>query len=81
METRASKRSQPQITVYSDDVPGQCGNYGWAARFDWTGGYVGIDQWSPRGTNTERVLLSPNQVRALLAFVEKNNRNPPRSIR
>jgi hypothetical protein len=41
-----------------------CDRYAWTVIFDQSGdGYLGVSQ------NTDRVLLSPAQVRALLAFV------------
>lgn len=56
-------------TRYSDKVPGAEGNYRHAARFDVTNGYIGITQWTD--ASVERVLLSPAQMRALVAFVTR----------
>ena len=59
------------ITYYSEKIPGSQGNYKWPARFDLTDGYLGIDNFpnlaDERGS---RVLLSPQQVKALLAFLK-----------
>lgn len=60
-------------TIYSDKHPGDAGNYRWLVRFDRTSGYLGITQWRD-DIWTERVLLSPSQVRALLAFVRPRAR-------
>jgi hypothetical protein len=57
-------------TTYSDEVPGARGNYGWPATFDLTDGYLGITQFEG-DTVKDRVLLSPRQVAALVAFVSK----------
>jgi len=54
------------ISYYSHDIKGERGNYEWSARFDFTDGYVGINQ---DGNETQRVLLSPKQVKALIAFI------------
>jgi len=54
---------------YSDNIDGDAGNYGWRVQFDILGGYLGITQLA--GGRTERVLLSPAQVRALLAFYDE----------
>jgi hypothetical protein len=55
-------------TVYSAPIPGDAGNYQWRVRFDRTGGYLGITQYEG-DMFKERVLLSPAQVKALLAFL------------
>ena len=58
------------ITHYSVSAQGARGNYQQEARFDWTDGYLGIVQsGGPR--NLDRILLSPSQVRALIAFVKR----------
>jgi hypothetical protein len=54
-------------TFYSEKIKGHPANYRWAVRFDVTGGFLGIDQWHDDGP-MERVLLSPEQVRALVKF-------------
>lgn len=59
-------------TRYSKDIQGDDRNYNWSVRFDQTGGCIGISQEhheAPVGNRIERVLLSPAQVKALLAFV------------
>lgn len=58
---------QTGITRYGERIPGAPANFGLAVRFDRTDGYVGISQYDD-GT-IERVLLSPKQVEALLAFL------------
>jgi hypothetical protein len=52
---------------YSATIRGDFGNYHWPAEFDAVGRHVGISQI--QGTGLVRVLLSPKQVRALVAFV------------
>jgi hypothetical protein len=62
-------RSTISTTNYSERIPGEPGNHHFAVRFDLTtGGYVGISQYEGEGL-TDRVLLSPTQVRVLVAFV------------
>lgn len=61
------------MTEYSKIQPGDRENFGRGARFDWTAGCLGItaregEKW------TDRVLLSPAQVTALLAFVAQHRR-------
>jgi hypothetical protein len=66
-------------TTYSDEIPGDAGNCAWPVRFDNTGpayhahepGYIGITQFDEHGKVKERVLLSPDQMRALIAFSRK----------
>ena len=55
-------------TTYSKKFGGARGNHGWEAEFDLTDGYLGITQLGD-GRVKDRVLLSPGQVRALVAFV------------
>ena len=55
-------------TRYSDEIPGARGNYKWPARFDLTDGFLGISQ-SENGKVKDRVLLSPQQVQEMIAFV------------
>jgi hypothetical protein len=57
-------------TKYSDDVPGTKRNYNWPVNFDTTDGFVGINQLGG-GKVKDRVLLSPAQVKALVAWVSK----------
>jgi hypothetical protein len=72
------------ITIYSDNIPGNEGNYQWAVRFDKTRperhthepGYIGITQFDEDGKLKERVLLSPAQMKALISFARKNHRDP-----
>lgn len=56
------------LTVYSDKVQGDAGNFNWAVRFDVTDGYVGISQWGDSGC--ERILLSPAQIKVLFEFIK-----------
>lgn len=57
---------------YTEKLKGDDGNYDWVARYDLDSGYLGITEWVDNG-KIERVLLSPNQVDALLDFVWANN--------
>lgn len=61
---------------YSPTLPGERGNYDWPVRFDMGGtGYLGISQFEDTdGGTKDRVLLSPKQVKALLAFVGDRTR-------
>jgi hypothetical protein len=56
-------------TVYSDKIESEPGNYNWSVRFDFTDGFVGIDQ--DKDHVLCRVLLSKTQVRELIAFVKR----------
>ena len=58
-----------QSTVYSDVVPGVAGNHDQSVRFDYQDGFVGIVKFDG-GSVTDRVLLSPGQVRALYRFLK-----------
>lgn len=58
-------------TVYSETVEGRRGNYHWPAKFDLADGYLGVTQ-KKNDLPMERVLLSPKQVKALLAFLREN---------
>jgi hypothetical protein len=60
-------------TRYSEKIKGDRGNFGWLARFDMTGGHLGITQFEGDAVN-DRVLLSPAQVQELLDFVGKKPR-------
>ncbi|HYC31765.1 MAG TPA: hypothetical protein VEB59_05710 [Gemmatimonadales bacterium] len=54
---------------YSEKIAGDSGNYGWAVRADDTReGYLGITQHDEHGKVGERVLLSPDQVEAVIRF-------------
>ena len=68
--TKARKKGE---TAYSPQIEGAKENWHGAVRFDWTDGGLGIVQrigWV--GTkSTERVLLTPVQVRELVAFVRR----------
>lgn len=55
------------ITTYSKKIQGEPGNYGWAVRFDKTGGFVGINQYE-KDDLKDRILLSPKQVKKLISF-------------
>lgn len=59
-------------TCYSPAIPGNEGNHEWPVEFDWTDGYIGIVQ--PQDGRLDRVLLSPAQVKALVAFVKNRGR-------
>jgi hypothetical protein len=55
-------------TKYSQKIAGAKGNYDWSVRFDKTGdGFVGISQFDGERIK-DRILLSPQQMRALAAF-------------
>lgn len=57
---------------YSEPIPGTKGNYNWSVRFDSNRGYLGISQTREADVGgSQRILLSPKQVKALLAFVGK----------
>jgi len=59
------------LTMYSEKIDGQFGNYNWPVRFDRTDdGYLGVSQTHETG-EIERVLLSPNQAKALRNFLTK----------
>lgn len=65
------------ITIYSEPVPGDEGNYKREVKFDkTTGGYIGISQTKDDGL--ERILLSPKQVKALIKMAGVR---VPRTIR
>jgi hypothetical protein len=58
----------PTETKYSDKIAGDKGNYNCEVRFDLTENkYLGITQFDG-DTVKDRVLLSPKQVKALIAF-------------
>ncbi len=58
-------------TKRSNLIPGDEGNYGWGVCFDRDrkDGYLGITQYHDAAP-PERVLLSPTQAQALMAFYE-----------
>jgi len=56
------------LTKYSEKINGTRGNHDMPVRFDKTGRYIGITQWSG-GEAVDRVLLSPKQVKELLSFI------------
>lgn len=69
MAQAATKKSDGRnATVYSDRVQGDKGNYDWPVIFDKTRGYVGIVQYDDTGV--QRVLLSPDQIKALVKFIK-----------
>jgi hypothetical protein len=59
-----------KITEYSLKIEGMQGNYNYAVQFDITDGFLGIDQIKDDG-EIDRVLLSPMQVKELIAFVRR----------
>jgi hypothetical protein len=61
-------------TTYSDEVPGERMNYDWAVRFDKTDGFIGITQYDEHGKLKDRVLLSPDQLKALVVFARARQR-------
>jgi hypothetical protein len=62
-------------TTYSEKVKGDRGNFGWEVDFDFTDGYVGIDQFDENGKLKDRILLSPAQVSKLSRFVSEQKRS------
>lgn len=63
---------QDELTRESEPVAGARGNWHWPVRYDLTSGYLGITQYETDGAVKDRVLLSPDQVRALVAFVRRH---------
>lgn len=57
------------LRYYSDKIEGARGNYNLPAEYDLTDGYLGINQKGDAAT--DRVLLSPKQVKALIEFIER----------
>jgi hypothetical protein len=55
------------VTHYSEKIEGHPSNYRWAVRFDVSNGFLGINQFKDDKVQ-DRVLLSPDQVRALVKF-------------
>jgi hypothetical protein len=63
-------------TKYSEQIKGDKRNYNWPVRFDMTtGGFLGISQLEGLDTVRDRVLLSPNQVKELVAFIKSHQRH------
>lgn len=64
------------ITEYSEEWPGDEGNYDWSVRCDITDGVVGITQAHNSEEHrkyplTERVLLTKRQFEELVRFLRK----------
>lgn len=57
-------------TRYSEKIAGVRGNHNQSARYDLTGGYLGITQTDGEVV-TDRVLLSPKQVEELAKFISR----------
>jgi hypothetical protein len=57
------------ITYYSDEILGNRENYNQPVTFDKTDEYLGISQKGKDNT-VERVLLTPRQVKEMLAFLK-----------
>jgi len=71
---RIMKFSQRDIrdgqTFYSEDLPGDRGNYEWTASVSVTApGYVRIEQIDEAGTVKDVVLLTPTQWKRIVEFV------------
>ena len=60
---------------YSEKIKGNEQNYNWQVRFDLDSGFLGISQYHEDG-KIERVLLSPEQKKALLEFCGLTQRAP-----
>ncbi|MDP2410329.1 MAG: hypothetical protein Q8M26_08590 [Pseudolabrys sp.] len=58
------------ITEYSKKIPGSRGNYRWPVRFEITDGYLAVTQYEGDKVK-DKVLLSPAQVRKMVAFIER----------
>jgi len=71
------KRANREQTYYSRREPGEAGNYYRAAQFDVTDGYVGLTSFEDEHSREVigRVLLSPRQMKSLIAFVTALKRN------
>lgn len=63
-----------ELTHYSERIDGAEENHNWAVSFDTTRGTVGINQFDDDSKLADRVLLSRQQVKALMAFVAKRHR-------
>lgn len=62
-----SRKAETGLTRYSTTVQGNSRNHGLPMQADLTDGYLGITQSQAMGC--DRVLLTPTQVKALLAFL------------
>jgi len=60
-------------TFYSPVVTGDFSNHRKAARFDITGGYVGIQSYDENNAVSDRVLLTPDQWEILVEFVKDHS--------
>ena len=65
------KRARDGNYRYSKEFAGDGGNYKWPVSFDVTQTYIGINQKDEDGRISNRVLLSADQYKALVAFVER----------
>ena len=72
-----------RVIKYSGVIPGFLGNYRWPVKFDLYGPFLGITQFDPKipveglpGSVMSRVLLSGNQVCALLRFLKTKGGDP-----
>ena len=63
------------LTHYSAEIAGERENYWWPVRFDWSDGVPGISQKDEFGEWKERVLLSRNQLKELVAFIHQKVRS------
>jgi hypothetical protein len=66
---RLGEKMKSGTTEYSAEIEGTTGNYNYPVRFDITDGFLGVDQ--TKDGQIERVLLSPQQVKELIAFVKR----------
>ena len=61
------------LTDYSERIQGEIRNHERAVRFDYTDGFVGINAYEGNASDaalTDRILLSPGQWKAIVAFVK-----------
>lgn len=65
-----AKAQRQEITEYSERIEGDRWNWDKAMRFDVTDGYVGITSFDDDGHVIQRVLLTPQQIKALIRFVK-----------
>jgi len=65
------KRARDDQYRYSKEVAGDEGNHKWPVSFDVSQTYTGINQMDANGRITNRVLLTSEQYKALVAFVER----------
>jgi hypothetical protein len=66
-------KPDPELIYYSPDIKGDERNHNWAARFDFSNRYIGINQHS---TEFNRVLLSPAQVKSPDCFCKRSGCKP-----